>query len=135
MHPSVVGMLRNDHFSKWLGLDVIQSAPDFCVLQMTVREEMLNGFGRLHGGVAISLADSALAFAANYDEKLSIVLDSTAHYPAAAGLGDLLQATAKVIYRTKRTGVYDVQVIRLSDQQLIATLRGTIYQTNIEAPR
>jgi acyl-CoA thioesterase len=58
-------MFDNDAFSKWLGIVVEEISEGKCVLSMTIRKEMTNGFGIAHGGITYSLADSALAFAAN----------------------------------------------------------------------
>jgi acyl-CoA thioesterase len=135
MHDSVRYMLENDAFSRWLGIEVLHSSPNHCKLGMLVRAEMLNGFYILHGGVAVSFADSALAFAANHHATLSIVLDSTVHYPASARLDDALVAEAQLVYATKRTAVYDARVINAQTQQLILTLRGTVYKTEIPVQR
>ena len=58
-------MYNNDPMSQWLGIERLEDAPGKSVLRMTVRKEMMNGFSIAHGGIAYSLADSALAFAAN----------------------------------------------------------------------
>ena len=58
-------MMQNDAFSKWLGIERVIDGKGSSVIRMVVRAEMLNGFDILHGGVSFSLADSALAFAAN----------------------------------------------------------------------
>ena len=46
----VAGMLARDEFSRWLGLEVVELAPARCLCRMTVRDEMVNGFGVCHGG-------------------------------------------------------------------------------------
>ena len=48
-----------------LGIEVLEAAVGRSVLRMTVRDEMVNGFGTSHGGIVFSLADSAFAFAIN----------------------------------------------------------------------
>ena len=58
-------MFLNDPFSLWLEIKRIEEKEGAVVLELTVREEMLNGFGIAHGGITYSLADSALAFSAN----------------------------------------------------------------------
>jgi acyl-coenzyme A thioesterase PaaI-like protein len=63
------------------------------------------------------------------------VLDSTVHYPASARLDDTLVAEAKLVYATKKTAVYDVRVENALTQQLILTLRGTVYKTEIPVQR
>ena len=64
--PEIVAqMMRRDAFSQWLGVRVLSVSAGECSIEMTVREEMVNGFRVAHGGITYSLADSALAFASN----------------------------------------------------------------------
>ncbi|CAG0910535.1 unnamed protein product, partial [Cyprideis torosa] len=58
-------MYENDAFSKWLGIERMEEREGYCKLKMVLTKDMTNGFNIAHGGIAYSLADSALAFAAN----------------------------------------------------------------------
>ena len=58
-------MINGDAFSQWLGIEIVELSEGCCKLKMIVRDEMTNGFNIAHGGISYSLADSALAFAAN----------------------------------------------------------------------
>ena len=58
-------MFQHDLFSQWLGIEVLEIKEGYSRITMTVRPEMINGFGIVHGGIAFSLADSAFAFACN----------------------------------------------------------------------
>lgn len=62
-------MLNHDSFSNWLGIELVEISEGYCRLKMKVRQEMTNGFNIAHGGIAYSLADSALAFASNSHGK------------------------------------------------------------------
>ena len=70
-------MFENDWFSQWLGIERIEVIEGFCVLRMTVRKEMLNGFAIAHGGITYSLADSALAFASNSHGRKSVSVETS----------------------------------------------------------
>ena len=83
----VHGMLAEDAFSRWLGLELVALVPGGCTCRMTVRPEMVNGFGAAHGGIAYSLADSALAFAANQGIKVSVAIENGISYPAPIQVG------------------------------------------------
>ena len=61
----VLTMLKNDHFSKWLNVNLIEISLGKCKLGLSITKSMLNGFSIAHGGISYSLADSCLAFAAN----------------------------------------------------------------------
>ena len=61
----VQAMLDNDAFSQLLGMEIKELELGFCQLSCLVSEQTTNGFQIAHGGLTYSLADSALAFAAN----------------------------------------------------------------------
>lgn len=125
----VAGMLAQDHFSRWLGLTVSALAPGACTCTMTIRQEMVNGFGFAHGGIAYALADSALAFASNTGGMVNVSIDNTISYPTAVRVGDVLTATACEERRTARLGFYRVTVTNQRDEA-VALFRGTVYQTD-----
>src|SRR3954463_5471676 len=103
-------MLDEDKFSQWLGIEKIVVERGHCILKMKVRQEMVNGFGIAHGGIAFSFADSALAFASNAYGRLSVALDCTISFPAAVNVGDELTCEAKEFSITKSTGTYLIEV-------------------------
>jgi len=88
----VEGMLARDRFSAWLGLELVSVAPGACTCRMTVRDEMVNGFGVSHGGIVFSLADSAFAFACNSTGFVTVSIENSIRYPAAIFPGDVLTA-------------------------------------------
>ena len=61
----VAHMMDNDFFSQWLGIEVLEIREGYSRIKMSVRKEMVNGFGIVHGGIPFSFADSAFAFACN----------------------------------------------------------------------
>lgn len=128
LHPAVRGMLERDAFSRWLGIEVSAAGPGRCVAAMTVREDMVNGFGVAHGAIAFALADSVLAFAANAHGRVSMSVDNAIHYHAAVRPGDRLTATATELSCGHRVAVYDVAVARGDER--VASLRGTVYRTS-----
>jgi acyl-CoA thioesterase len=129
----VDGMLAKDEFSRWLGVDVLQLRPAFCVCRMLVRPEMLNGFGVAHGGIVFSLADSAFAFACNTQGRIAMSIENSITYPASVHAGDLLTAVAEEEGATNRLGFFRVKVTNQRDET-VALFRGTVYKTNLEHP-
>jgi acyl-CoA thioesterase len=126
--PSVAGMLARDAFSRWLGVELLDVGEGRCTLRMVVREDMVNGFGVAHGGIAFSLADSAMAFAANGGESITVAVDNSVSYPAAIRAGDELTADARQESSSRRLAYYAVTV-RKQDDSLVALFRGTVYRT------
>jgi len=121
-------MLENDLFSKWLGIRLLETSVGHSRIAMTVREEMINGFGIVHGGIAFSLADSAFAFACNNRNNLSVALDTSINFIKPVQVGDVLTAEAKEIHNGRSTGLYQITVTH-HKAHVVALLKGTCYRT------
>jgi acyl-CoA thioesterase len=124
-------MMERDAFSQWLGIKVLEVAPGNITLQMTVRPEMVNGFGVVHGGVTFSFADSALAFASNSFGRISMSIENNIAYPAPVHVGDILTAKSEQLSLTNSLAVFDVTVSK-QDGQRVGLFRGTVYRTKKE---
>ena len=125
-------MMENDHLTQWLGAKLISVEEGLCTLEMLVRKEMLNGFGTLHGGIAYSLADSALAFAANSYGRISPLINGSMSYSKGAVEGDVLRAEAKVISLGNKKADIDVTIFCNDNQEPYYFFRGTVYRTSKE---
>jgi acyl-CoA thioesterase len=125
----VVGhMMENDLFSQWLGISVIAIKEGYSKIQMTVRKEMINGFGIVHGGIAFSLGDSAFAFACNNRNVLSVALDTAINFIKPVHIGDVLTAEAKELHNGKSTGLYHITITN-QNEHVVAMFKGTCYRT------
>lgn len=121
-------MMEHDAFSKWLGIEVLEVKEGYSKLQMTLRAEMLNGFGVIHGGIAFSLADSAFAFACNNRNNLSVALDVSITFTKAGQPGDVFTAEAKEVHNGRSTGLYLITVTN-QNNQAVAVFKGTCFRT------
>lgn len=121
-------MMREDAFSQWLGIEVIDVAPGYVKLQMSVRDDMVNGFGVSHGGIAFSLADSALALASNSHGRVALALENNISFMKKVQPGNTLTATTEELSLGNRIAVYNVSVINQLDEP-VAAFRGTVYLT------
>ena len=121
-------MINGDAFSKWLGIEVIKVSEGFCKLEMTVRDEMTNGFNIAHGGISYSLADSALAFAANSDGVQSLSIETTISHTKKVLSGDKLTAETKEISKNEKNAVYNISITNQEDVE-VAHFKGTVYRT------
>ncbi|MFI5186758.1 MAG: hydroxyphenylacetyl-CoA thioesterase PaaI [Chitinophagales bacterium] len=128
-HEAVVThMMENDFFSQWMGVEVLEVKEGYSRIRMTIRKEMVNGFGIVHGGLPFSLADSAFAFACNNRNNLSVALDVTITFTKAVNVGDVLTAEAKEIHNGRSTGVYLIMVTNQKNEQ-VALFKGTCFRT------
>ena len=124
-------MYNNDLFSQWLGIQRVEDGAGASTLRMTVRKEMLNGFAIAHGGITYSLADSALAFAANGHGIQSMSIETSISHTKKVVEGDVLTAKAVEKSLTSKIGVYEV-IIENQNSETVALFKGTVYRTGKE---
>ena len=122
-------MMENDAFSHWLGIERIEDDAGKSVLKMTVRAEMLNGFGIVHGGITYSFADSALAFASNSHGKRAVSIETSISHTKPLKEGDVIIATAIEENLTNKIGIYKVTVQK-EGGEIVALFKGTVYRTS-----
>ena len=127
LHPIVQQMMDGDAMSQWLGIDVLESGPGVCSCRMTVREEMVNGFGIAHGAITYALADSTLAFAVNAQGQHAVSVTSTIQHLAAVQVGDVLTAHAIPRSDGGRIAHVDVEVTNQHGDR-VAWLTATGYK-------
>jgi acyl-CoA thioesterase len=116
-------MYAKDAASQALGIRVDVRQAGRAVARMTVRQDMVNGFGVCHGGLLFTLADTAFAFACNAYDDLTFAAAASIDFLRPARLGDELQAIAREDYRGGRTGFYTVDVVNQRDET-VALFRG-----------
>ena len=130
-------MMANDHASTALGMRLLHISPGAAHMEMTVRQDMLNGFGTCHGGMITALADSAFGFACNSHNELTVASGLSIDFVAPAYAGDVLTARATEVTLSGRTGVYDVMVFN-QQADCIAVFRGRSHRIKgkrtVEAP-
>lgn len=126
-------MWAGDAASQSLGMKIVEVGPGRATLEMTVREDMVNGHAIGHGGLTFSLADSAFAFACNSHNRSTVAQSAEIRFLAPTRLGDVLVAEAVEREREGRDGVYDVTV-RCGDTVVAEfvgrskEIRGTLFE-------
>ena len=121
-------MMLHDKFSQWLGIEVLDIKEGYSKIKMNVREEMVNGFGIAHGGIAFSFADSAFAFACNNRNNLSVALDTSINFTKAVNVGDTLFGEAIEIHNGRSTGLYLITITNQNNEQ-VAHFKGNCFRT------
>jgi acyl-CoA thioesterase len=123
-------MMAKDYFSQWLGIEILEVREGGSKLQMTVREEMLNGFGIAHGGITYSFADSALAFASNSHGQKAVSVETSISHTISLKSGDIIIAEASEEHCSNKIGIYTIKIYKLSDNSVVALFKGTVYRTS-----
>ena len=124
-------MFLNDPFSLWLGIKRIEEKEGAVVLELTVREEMLNGFGIAHGGITYSLADSALAFSANGYGIQSVSIETSISHTKSVKLGDVLRTKVTEESLTSKVGIYTIHIYNQENIN-VALFKGIVFRTGKE---
>lgn len=119
-------MLKEDAFSKLLGLKLTKLDKGTCVLQMDITPDHVNGFNITHGGVGFSLADSAVAFAANAYGYKAVTIENSISYIKPSFLHSILIASCTELHKGKTIGRYAVK-LNTEDNKLVAQVNATVH--------
>lgn len=124
-------VLTGDTASEWMGIEVQAVADGHATITMTLRPEMLNGFGIAHGGMIFAFADSAFAMACNPPEgsadTITVASGVDINFLKPGIPGRLLTAVANRRQQSGRSGIYDIQVLQSlpgDGTEVIAEFRG-----------
>lgn len=121
-------LLAADQASRSLGMRLEAARPGFARMRMGVRGDMVNGHGICHGGIIFALADSAFAAACNTYNAVTVAAAASIDFLAAARIDDELTAEARELWRSKRSGIYEISVCNQRGEP-IALFRGRSHCT------
>ncbi|MBN2240697.1 MAG: PaaI family thioesterase [Dehalococcoidales bacterium] len=114
---------KNEPISAFLGMKLEELKPGYSRVTMTVREEFLNFNNYIFGGIIMSLADQAFAYANNSVDFPSVASEVNIYYLAAPKVGDKLTGECQVLKSGKKSAVSEMTV-KNSDGRLIAKATG-----------
>ena len=103
-------MYRNDPSAAALGIEVLEASDDGAVVRMTIRDDMCNGLGMIHGGMLFLLADSAMAFASNAGPASAVATTAEIDWLAPARAGQVITATSTRRWAGRRSALWDVTI-------------------------
>lgn len=120
---SASAMWERDRTAQSLGMQLAQIGPGHAILNMRIREDMVNGHHICHGGMIFTLADTAFAYACNSYNQVTVASACQIDFIAPAREHEILEAEAIERSATGKTGVYDV-TIRTNEGRIVALFRG-----------
>ncbi|MEG0888378.1 MAG: hotdog fold thioesterase [Bacteroides sp.] len=124
---------KNDLFAANAGIELIEIREGYGKTQLTITANHLNAGGRTQGGAIFTLADLALAAAANSHGTLAFSLSSNITFVRSSGIGDTLTAEARERYMGRSTGYYQVDVTN-QENELIATFESSVFRKKEQVP-
>ena len=115
---------KNDLFAENAGVILLEVREGYSKAKLEIKPEHLNAGARTQGGAIFTLADLALAAAANSHGTLSL---------RPSGPGDTLFAEARERYIGRSTGCYQVDVTN-QNGDLIATFESSVFRKDQKVP-
>jgi acyl-CoA thioesterase len=116
-------LYEQDRASKALGIRIEEVRPGYARLSMVMRADMTNGHRIGHGGLVFTLADSAFAFACNSRNESNVAASASIDFLAPSHEGDELTAVATELWRSGRSGIYEITVTNQKGAR-VALFRG-----------
>ena len=110
--------------ASFLKMRLLELAPGYARVAMKLTPQFQNFNGLVFGGIIMSLADQAFAYASNSVASPSLASQFNIHFIAGAGVEDELTAECRVVRSGKRVGISEITVTN-QDRKLIAKATGT----------
>jgi acyl-CoA thioesterase len=117
------GMLAAEGTGPAWGIRIEEVRAGYARLSMTIRADMLNGHGIVHGGMVFALADTAFAYVCNGRNEKTVAAQASIIFLGSAEEGDVLIAEGEEAATAGRSAVTRVTV-RTSDGHPIAEFTG-----------
>ena len=114
-------------FTKLLGVNVLHRSPERSEAELTVREDLCNRRGVLHGGAVMALGDTLGGMTARSglpDGGGTATIESKTNFFAAVPRGDTAHAVCMPLHRGRTTIVLETRITR-GDGKLAAIVTQT----------
>ena len=114
-------------FPSHLGMQYTEASKDRLVAELTVRDDLSNGMGTMHGGALMAFADTLGAVATILNrppDGRTTTLESKTNFIAGAPVGTRLIGEATPLHRGRRTMIWETR-ISTADGKLVAKVTQT----------
>lgn len=122
-------------WAKRVGIRITLLTPDRVEAELLVREELGNGYGILHGGAIMTLADNlaGTASVANLpDHQSATTIESKTNFFSAIPVGETARGECVPLHRGRTTMVWQSRIMRTDGRlaaivihtQMVIAIRG-----------
>lgn len=115
---------ENEPIARFLSMTLEELSPGYARISARLRPEYRNFNGFIFGGIIMSLADQAFAYAINSVSPRSVASQFNIHFIAAPQPDDELVAEGRAVKSGRRVGISEMSVSTRSGK-LIARATGT----------
>jgi 1,4-dihydroxy-2-naphthoyl-CoA hydrolase len=119
--------VKQPPFASFVGINITHVSPDRVTAELTVRDDLTNGNGILHGGAIMTLADNlgGTATMANLQAGfITTTIESKTNFFAAIPTGETGRAECTPLHRGRTTMVWQTRITR-QDGRLAAVVTQT----------
>ena len=116
----------DDAFAKTVGMRVVELSPGYAKALIEVTDDHVNLFQMAHGGAIFSVADHACEAAGNSFGEPAVAIQNNIHFLSAGKPGDRLEATARVVHRTRRIVLVEA-IVRNQRQEILPQCHQVIH--------
>lgn len=118
-----------DPIAEFLEMRLLELSPGYAKVAMKLKPQYRNSIGLIFGGIVMSVADQAFAYASNSLVHPSLATQFNIHLVAGPEVGDELIAEGRVVRSGRRVGISEMTVTN-QDGKLIAKATGTTIPTS-----
>ena len=118
----------NEPIASFLNMEMVELSAGYARVTMKMLPEYQNFNGLIYGGIIMSVADQAFAYASNSMAPGSVASQFNLHFLAGAKVGDVLTAECRVVKSGRKVGVSEMTVTN-QDGKLLAKATGTTIPT------
>ncbi|NDY55376.1 PaaI family thioesterase [Desulfovibrio sulfodismutans] len=123
--------MDRDAFGRFVGVEAVFIEPGRARMRLDPEDRHRNGLGMVHGGALFTLADMALAAAANSGDHSAVAINAGMTFVKPGRKGPLF-AEARELSAGRTIAAYAVDVTD-EDGMLLATFTATVYRKGKQA--
>lgn len=125
---------KKDKYAGVTGIELIEAGKGYSKAKMEVKEFHLNAGGVAQGGAVFTLADFAIAVAANAHGKLSLALNSSIAFLKSSNVGDVLYAEVDEQHIGRSTSYYVCKITNQNGDMVANVSTSMFRKSNIDVP-
>lgn len=126
--------LEGNSFIQHLGIEMLEMSVDGAYAKMPYREEVLNPYKSVHGGVLYSFADIVAGTTAAMEGKLATTVNGSMDFLEPAWQTEYVYCKASKVRSGKQLSVFNVE-IRDDDGKLLEQGSFTFFKTSMSVMR